>query len=91
MTQSDDLAVLIREIRSRLGITQEELAAKLGVTLPTINRWENGRVAPSKLAIRQIEQLLRNMADNGEDLLVTFLDMGLRRMSNAGDGANPRR
>ena len=91
MTQTNDLAVLIREIRGRLGLTQEKFAAKLGVTLPTINRWENGRVAPSKLAIRQIEQLLRNMADDGEDLLATFLDLGLRRMGKAGDGANPGR
>jgi putative transcriptional regulator len=88
LNQSSDIAALIREIRGRLGITQEELAAQLGVTLPTINRWENGRVAPSKLAIRQIEQLLRNMAD-GEDLLATFLDLGIRRVSKAGDGANP--
>jgi putative transcriptional regulator len=88
LNQRSDIAALIREIRGRLGITQEELAAQLGVTLPTINRWENGRVAPSKLAIRQIEQLLRNMAD-GEDLLATFLDLGIRRVSKAGDGANP--
>ena len=91
MTQISDIAALIREMRGRLGITQEELAAQLGVTLPTINRWENGRVAPSKLAIRQIEQLLRNMADDGEDLLAKLFDLKARKASNAVDRANPRR
>lgn len=91
MTRSSDIAALIREMRGRLGITQEELALQLGVTLPSINRWENGRVVPSKLAIRQIEQLLRNMADDGYDLLTAFLDLRMRKFSKAGDGAKPGR
>ncbi len=37
----------IREIRKRTGLTQEKFAARLGVTFPTINRWENGRARPS--------------------------------------------
>jgi len=61
--------MLIRELRERTGLTQEKFAAKLGVTFPTINRWENGRAKPSPLAMQKIEELLRNMGDNGVDLI----------------------
>ena len=53
---------LIREWRRRTGLTQEALAAALGVTFSTISRWENGHVAPSKLAWRALRQLA---ADRG--------------------------
>lgn len=33
----------LREYRNRLGLTQDELAAKLEVTKATISEWENGR------------------------------------------------
>jgi DNA-binding transcriptional regulator YiaG len=64
-----DIPLLIRELRERTGLTQEKFAAKLGVTFPTINRWENGRAKPSPLALKQIVELLRSMGDRGEDLL----------------------
>ena len=60
---------LIRELRDRMGLTQEKFAAKLGVTFPTINRWENGRAKPSPLAIQKIEEQLRSMGERGSDLL----------------------
>jgi len=59
---------LVRELRERTGLTQEKFAAKLGVTFPTINRWENGRAKPSPLALKQIEDLLRNLGERGRDL-----------------------
>jgi transcriptional regulator with XRE-family HTH domain len=59
----------VRELRKRTGLTQEKFAAKLGVTFPTINRWENGRTKPSPLAMQKIEELLRKMGDSGNDLL----------------------
>jgi len=64
-----DIPQLVRELRKRTGLTQEKFAAKLGVTFPTINRWENGRSKPSPLALKQIEELLRTMGDRGSDLL----------------------
>jgi putative transcriptional regulator len=64
-----DIPMLIRELRERTGLTQEKFAAKLGVTFPTINRWENGRAKPSPLAMQKIEELLRSMGDNGVDLI----------------------
>ena len=48
---------MIRSWRCRLGVTQEELARALGVTLSTLNRWENGRVLPSQLAWRELKGL----------------------------------
>lgn len=69
MNVQTDIPRLVRELRERTGLTQEKFAAKLGVTFPTINRWENGRAKPSPLAMQKIEELLRNMGDNGIDLI----------------------
>ena len=41
---------LIKGIREYLGLSQADFAEKLGVTFATINRWENGRAIPTKLA-----------------------------------------
>ena len=67
-----DIPRLVRELRKRTGLTQEKFAAKLGVTYPTINRWENGRAKPSPLALKQIEDLARGLGERGKDLLQEF-------------------
>ena len=67
-----DWAKLIRELRGRLGLTQEKFAARLGVSFPTINRWENARSVPSPLALQRIEQILRGMKGDGKDLVDKF-------------------
>ena len=70
MNAQADIPRLVRALRERTGLTQEKFAAKLGVTFPTINRWENGRAKPSPLAMQKIEELLRSMGERGSDLLV---------------------
>ena len=37
---------LVRALRQRLGLTQEQFAQKLGVSFSTVNVWENGKRAP---------------------------------------------
>ena len=37
-----DLGRLVKSLRELLGLSQEKLAAKLGVTFSSVNRWENG-------------------------------------------------
>lgn len=69
MNSRADMPLLIRELRQRIGLTQEKFAARLGVTFPTINRWENGRAKPSPLALQRIEDLLRELGQRGRDLL----------------------
>jgi len=50
---------LVRSLRQRLGLTQEEFAHAIAVTVSTVNRWENGHAAPSKLARKVIRDLAR--------------------------------
>ena len=63
-----DYCRLVHDLRERIGLTQEKFAARLGVTFPTINRWENGHSKPSPLALRQVEALLRDLGEAGQDL-----------------------
>jgi len=38
-------------------MTQEEFAHAIGVTVSTVNRWENGHIEPSRLARKAIDGL----------------------------------
>lgn len=46
----DQPSEFVRTLRRELKMTQEEFAHELGITVGTVNRWENGRFRPSKLA-----------------------------------------
>ena len=48
---------MIKEIRSRLNLSQSELAEKLGVSFATVNHWEKERCEPSQIAINAIKNL----------------------------------
>lgn len=41
---------ILKQIREYTGLSQADMAAELGVTFATINRWENGHVVPNKMA-----------------------------------------
>ena len=54
----------IRKLRMELNMTQESFAHEIGVTFATVNRWENGRTTPNKVAqkvLRLMEKKLRKM------------------------------
>lgn len=72
MDEQHSMARLIRELRQLTRLTQEKFAAKLGVTFPTINRWENNRARPSPLALEKIKALLHEQGDKGETLHQTY-------------------
>jgi len=63
-----EFSQFIREFRQSTGLTQEQFAAFLGVTYPTINRWENGRTTPSPMALKLIEQKLNEISDRTSQL-----------------------
>jgi putative transcriptional regulator len=57
--QPENFPATVKEVRRQLALSQEELAHALGVSFATVNRWENGKTAPSKLAQRQFEQFCK--------------------------------
>ncbi|MBC1220906.1 helix-turn-helix transcriptional regulator [Nostoc sp. UCD121] len=66
------IALLVRETRQCLKLSQVKLATMLGVSFHTVNRWENGRTRPSPLAMKQIEKLLYQMGEPGKALLTKY-------------------
>lgn len=47
-------ALLVREARLRTGLTQRELAERLGTTQSVVSRWESGGVHPSAETLSSI-------------------------------------
>lgn len=67
MTKSPEtFPELVKEVRRQLGISQEELAHELGVSFATINRWENGKTTPFKLARKQFDAFCEKMSKQGK-------------------------
>ncbi len=47
-------------VRKGLGLSQKQLAVAISVSYTTINRWENGHVIPSNLAIKSFYDFCEN-------------------------------
>lgn len=52
-----DFAGRIKQLRQTHGLTQANLAERLGVSYVTVNRWENGAARPSAKAWRKIAKV----------------------------------
>lgn len=57
MTRISDLPAVLRELRTALRLTQEQLAERLGVSFATVNRWEGGGNKPQRAALASIAKL----------------------------------
>ena len=59
MSQENEnhVGLAVSALRRRLSMTQEEFAHAIGVTVSTVNRWENGHIVPSRLARKAMESL----------------------------------
>ncbi len=54
---------VIRENRKKINMTQEEMANRLGVTAPAVNKWENGNSMPDIMLLAPIARLLNISLD----------------------------
>ena len=70
------MQTLIKQIREHLNISQTELAEQLNVTFATVNRWENGRAVPNKLAQSKLYEICK---END----VPVYNITLNRIANA--------
>src|SRR5688572_21898981 len=91
MTRSDS-PHLLRAIRAKLNLTQEQLAERLGVSFATVNRWEGGANAPQKAARQTIETLALEAGINPAGGTPDLFDAAAgvtRRRRTAGTGVTP--
>lgn len=58
-----DLGQNLKAARAAKGITQKELAERLGVYAKDISRWENNQRTPSSIALAKICRELNASAD----------------------------
>ena len=52
-----DLPTRVRHLRRNLDLTQAHFAARLGVSVITIHRWETGQSHPRRLALTRLAEL----------------------------------
>ena len=75
----------IRKKKKKKSMTQEEMAKRLGVTPPAVNKWENGNSFPDIMLLAPIARLL----DISVDTLLSFhgelTDEEIRQIINEAD------
>jgi DNA-binding transcriptional regulator YiaG len=55
--KNEDIPALIRELRQRLDLTQEQFAQRVGVTYSTVNHWENGKRVPLPFLVKRLVEM----------------------------------
>lgn len=74
----DIVQTLIKQIRTYLNMSQADFAEHLNVTFATVNRWENGRAIPNKLAQSKMYDLCKEKS-------VPVYDMTLKKIAETAE------
>ena len=64
MSPLENIAEELKKLRQQQGWSQEDLARNLGVSFATVNRWENGKTKPSRLAVEKIQVVAKRKNRN---------------------------
>ncbi|OBZ92664.1 hypothetical protein ADU59_25070 [Pararhizobium polonicum] len=79
----------LREYRLKAGLTQGDIAWKLGFSLPAVSRWERGICTPDLRAIGAIVDFLRRADAHAEKVLLRSI-LAARDSRNLWEGDNIR-
>ena len=63
---SEDNESPLKKLREEAGLSQQELATRIGVAVATISRWERG--APAMLTVPQMKALCKVFGKSIEEL-----------------------
>ena len=69
----------VRFVRDKLNLSQEELARELNVSFSTINRWENEKTKPIKMAQSAFNAFCKSHGITFDD------DIGMKQARKGGD------
>ncbi len=78
---SEENASPLKRLREEAGLSQQELATRIGVAVATISRWERG--APAMLTVPQMKALCKILGKSIEELPDEF---GPQKRSVEGEG-----
>ena len=74
---------LVKIIRTKANMNQEQFASALGTTAVSINRWENGKSVPNQMAQTNLYQFCKTQKIDVADIVTKML-----RYEHT-DGRNP--
>ena len=70
--KTKDITTLIKQLRQKLSLTQEQFAQKVGVTYSTVNHWENGKRTPHPYLIQRLLEIKKELPEGkGKELKET--------------------
>jgi transcriptional regulator with XRE-family HTH domain len=52
-----EVRVLVRRLRERMALTQEQFAQELGVAFSTVSQWENGHRHPQPYLLKRLLEM----------------------------------
>ena len=61
----DGIPGLVKELRKRLNLTQEQFAHEVGVAYSPVNHWENGKRIPQHFLNRRLREMKEKL-DTGK-------------------------
>jgi putative transcriptional regulator len=82
-----NIPALVKGLRQRLGLTQEQFAHVVGVTFSTVNQWENSRRRPQPFLLKRLLELVATSGEGTADQLIRAEAQAFKRRWEAVNAA----